>query len=82
MYIIGFVAITLFLPALKLFFEALACEIPLSTNVGEGLIIYPHAIIFGDIVLMEGTVIGAGSVVTRSTEKNSVYAGNPARRLK
>ena len=47
--------------------------------INDNCIIYPHVILFGDIILKEGTVIGAGSVVTKSTEKNGIYVGNPAR---
>ena len=50
--------------------------------IEDNCIIHPHVILFGDIILKEGTVIGAGSVVTKSTEKNGIYVGNPARRLK
>ena len=38
--------------------------------------------IIDGVRIAKGCVIGAGSVVTRSTEENGVYAGVPARRIK
>lgn len=37
-----------------------------------------QSIITKSVTLAEGTVVGCGSVVTRSTEPYGVYAGNPA----
>ena len=39
------------------------------------------ATILGDVTIASGTVIGAGAVVTRSTDKNDVVAGVPAKRI-
>lgn len=44
--------------------------------VGAGAILLPN------ITLAEGSVVGAGAVLTKSTEPWVVYAGNPARPLK
>lgn len=38
--------------------------------------------ILGGVRLAKGTVVGAGSVVTRSTEPNGVYVGSPARKIR
>ena len=44
--------------------------------VGAGAIVLP------DLVMAEGSVLGAGAVLTHSTEPWTVYTGNPARPLK
>lgn len=44
--------------------------------VGAGSIIMP------DVILAEGTSIGAMSLVLKSTEPWGIYVGNPAKRLK
>lgn len=50
----------------------------LGDNVNMGV----HAIIIGNVQIGNGCVIGAGAVVTKSTEPNGVYAGVPARKIK
>lgn len=45
-------------------------------NVGANVVIMPG------VTLAEGTVIGAGSVVTKSTEPWTIYTGTPARPVK
>lgn len=47
-------------------------------QIGNGVIIFPGSIIVGDIVIGDGAVIGANSVVTKDVENNAVVAGNPA----
>jgi len=44
--------------------------------IGAGSIILPGTTIY------QGSVIGAGSVVTGSVEPNALYCGNPAKKLK
>ena len=44
--------------------------------IGAGVIILPG------ITIGSGCVIGAGSVVTKDTEKDSLYVGVPARKVK
>ena len=39
------------------------------------------AIVMYDVRIAENNIIAAGSVVTKSTEPNSVYAGAPARKI-
>ncbi len=41
-----------------------------------------HAVIMPGVVLKKGTVIGAGAVVTKSTEEYGIYVGNPAQFFK
>jgi putative colanic acid biosynthesis acetyltransferase WcaB len=53
-------------------------DVPL---IGNGVDIGAHAIILGAITLGDHSVIGAGSVVTRSVAAGAVVAGNPAREL-
>ena len=45
-------------------------------NVGAGAIILPG------VTLREGSVVGAGAVVTKDTELWTIYAGSPARPIK
>lgn len=44
----------------------------------DGCIIYAGAILIGGITIGKNCTIGAGSVVVKSFEDNSVVAGNPA----
>jgi len=41
-----------------------------------------NTIVFPGVRLAEGSVVGAGSVVTKSTKPWTVYAGNPARPIR
>jgi serine O-acetyltransferase len=49
--------------------------------IKNNVIIYPNAIIIGDIVIGENAVIGAGAVVLNDVPPNSTVVGNPARIL-
>lgn len=51
----------------------------LSPIVKANAFIGRKAIIIGPIVIEKGTYIGAGAVVTKSTEPNKLYLGVPAR---
>lgn len=44
--------------------------------------VFPNSSIIGPIIIAENTTIGANSVVLKSTESNSVYAGCPAKKIK
>lgn len=48
-------------------------------TLGDRVYIAPGAKVVGPIHLADGTVVGANAVVTRSTEKDEVVAGVPAR---
>lgn len=41
-----------------------------------------RAVILGGVKVEEGSIVGAGAVLTKSTEKNGIYAGTPARPIK
>lgn len=53
-----------------------------NMNIEEDVFIGAKAIILPGLTIRKGTVIGAGSVVTKDTEAMGVYGGNPARYLK
>ena len=53
-------------------------EIVIEKNCWIGM----NCIIMKGITIGENTIIGAGSVVVKDCEKNSVYAGNPAVKIK
>lgn len=55
-----------------------AKEIVIGNNVWIG----GNTVILPGVHIGDGCVIGAGSVVTKDTEPNSVYAGNPAKLLR
>ncbi len=54
----------------------------LPTLVKEHASIGTNATIVAGITIGKHAIIGAGSVVTKSVEDYSIYAGNPARKLK
>ena len=41
-----------------------------------------NVVVFAGVTLAEGTVVGSGSIVTKSTEPWTIYAGAPARPIK
>lgn len=51
-------------------------------RIGDDVIFGANAVIVGDIEIADGTVIGANSVVTKSTPPNAVVAGIPAKIIK
>lgn len=52
-----------------------------KTHIGAGVSIGSNATIL-PVEICNGTVIGAGAVVTKSIDQRGVYAGNPARLLR
>ena len=52
-----------------------------STRIGNRVSIGSNATIL-PVTIADGTVIGAGAVVTRDIVRAGVYAGNPARLLR
>ncbi len=53
-----------------------------KTHIGRGVSIGSNSTILGDLSIGEGTMIGAGSVVTKDIPEKEVWVGNPARFLK
>lgn len=52
-----------------------------AVKIGNNVFIGMNAIITRGVTVGDNVIIGAGSVVTKNCESNSVYAGNPARRI-
>ncbi len=50
-------------------------------NIGNHVFIGMNTIIARGVTVGDHVVIGAGSVVTKDCEPNSVYAGNPAKKI-
>lgn len=50
--------------------------------INRHVIVGASAVIFPGVTLEEGCAIGSLALVTKSTEAWSIYAGNPARRIK
>lgn len=50
-------------------------------NIGNNVFIGMNAIITRGVTIGDNVIIGAGSVVTKNCESNSVYAGNPAKKI-
>jgi acetyltransferase-like isoleucine patch superfamily enzyme len=50
--------------------------------VGDGAWIAANSLLLPGVEIGRNCMIGAGSVVTASTEPDSLYAGNPARKIK
>lgn len=53
-----------------------------ETTIGDGAWIGATALLLPGISIAPNTMIGAGAVVSRCTESNWVYAGNPAVKIK
>lgn len=54
----------------------------IAPTIGDHVYIGPGAVIFGDISIGSGAVVGANAVVTKSVPPNVVVAGAPARVLR
>jgi maltose O-acetyltransferase len=50
--------------------------------IGDGAWVGAHVVVLGGVTIAAGCVIGAGAVVTRSTDPDGVYMGVPARRVR
>ncbi|MGV6849196.1 MAG: acyltransferase [Marinibacterium sp.] len=54
----------------------------LQTRIGRNCFIGGRSLILPGVEIGDGSIVGAGSVVTRSVPPRSIVAGNPARVLK
>ena len=52
-----------------------------GARIGASVTIHPHATILPKVLVGEGAIIGAGSVVTRNVEPHTTVFGNPAKLL-
>lgn len=55
---------------------------PISINIEDDVWLGSGVVIMPGITLKKGTVVGANSVVTKSTEEYGIYIGSPARKVK
>ena len=52
-----------------------------TVRIGNNVFIGVNSIITRNVTIGDNVIIGAGSVVTNDCENDSVYAGNPARKI-
>ena len=52
-----------------------------KVTIGNNVFIGMNAIITRNVTIGDNVIIGVGSIVTKDCESNSVYAGNPARKI-
>lgn len=57
-------------------------SVALPIQIGKGVWIGANAIILAGVTIEDGAVVGAGAVVTRDVQRNSVVAGVPAKFIK
>ncbi|EGR1221768.1 acyltransferase [Vibrio diabolicus] len=55
---------------------------PAPIKIRFGSWLAAHSVLTAGVVVGRGNIIGANSVVTRSTEDDGIYAGVPAKRVK
>ena len=51
-------------------------------TIQKNVFIGARAFIMPGVVISENAIVGAGSVITRDVEKNTIVAGNPAKFIK
>jgi len=52
-----------------------------KTIIGNDVFLGANAVVLAGVNIGDGAIIGAGSVVTKDVEENTVVAGNPAQRI-
>ncbi|EOD9422215.1 hypothetical protein ACJ5M9_003889 [Vibrio campbellii] len=55
---------------------------PASISIKFGSWIAAHSVLTAGVIVEKGNIIGANSVVTKSTESDFIYAGVPAKKVK
>ena len=55
---------------------------PKRTEIGNDVWVGAGAIILAGVEIGDGCIIAAGSVITKNCEEYSIYAGNPAKKIK
>lgn len=53
-----------------------------SITIGNNVWIGGHCVIIGGVSIGDNSIIAAGSVVTKDVQKNTIVAGNPAKRIR
>ena len=53
-----------------------------KTSIKSGVSIGSNATILGDVVIGKGSIVGAGSVVTKNVPAGEIWAGNPAKLIR
>ncbi len=66
--------------------DASPCKVGCHTKlglvtIGNNVFIGAKSVILCNVSIGDSVIVGAGSVVTHNLESNSVYAGNPAKRI-
>lgn len=59
-----------------------APAIRLKVNIEDDVWIGSNSIIMPGVTIKKGAIVGAGSVVTKDVEANTIVVGNPAREIK
>ena len=50
--------------------------------IGRHVLIGAHAMILKGVTIGDNSIVGAGAVVTKNVEANTIVAGNPARKIR
>ncbi|MFT4800483.1 MAG: putative colanic acid biosynthesis acetyltransferase WcaB [Flavobacteriaceae bacterium] len=53
-----------------------------SPTICNNVVVGPNSVILGPITIGENSIIGAGSVVVKDVQPNSIIAGNPGRLIR
>lgn len=51
-------------------------------NIGNNVWIGGHCVIIGGVKIGDNSIIAAGSIVTKDVPENTIFAGNPAKKIK